>query len=175
MLYLCVTFFCMSVTKEMDVINKAVKDLTPLEPDARRKVIDVVCKILDIPQSQSSSAPKENLRQSPPSGTPQAGKPTAPQQYLRNYNYKIMTKRIGIIGVYLERERGMKRFNFKDITDAFRDTKESKTPAQSQYARAVVMGYLAKEGDQFYATSKAEELVDSYNSRKADETGEEAQ
>lgn len=159
----------------MDVINKTVKDLTPLEPEARRKVIDVVCKILDIPQSQPSAFPKENIRQNPSLGAPQVGKPTAPQQYLRDYNYKIMTKRIGVIAVYLERERGMKRFNFKDITDAFRDAKESKTPAQSQYARAVVMGYLAKEGDQFYATSKAEELVDSYKARKVDGTGEEGQ
>ena len=156
----------------MDVINKAVKDLTPLEPDVRRKVIDVVCKILDIPQSQPSALPKGNVGESLPLGASQAGKPTAPQQYLRNYNYKIMTKRIAVIAVYLERERKIKRFNFKDITDAFRDAKESKTPAQSQYARAVIMGYLAKEGDQFYATSKAEELVDSYNARKTDEVDE---
>jgi hypothetical protein len=37
------------------------------------------------------------------------------------------------------------------------------------------MGYLAREGDQFYATSKAEELVDAYNARQEDNSGEEAQ
>jgi hypothetical protein len=71
--------------------------------------------------------------------------------------------RAGVVAVHLEREKVMKRFNFKDITDAFRDAKESKTPAQSQNARAVIMGFLANEGDQFYATSKAEALVDTYN------------
>jgi hypothetical protein len=163
----------MNVTKELDVINKIVKELTPFESEARRKVIDVVCKILDIGHPQAPVPTPENVRQTPTATTHPLGKPTAPQQYLRNYNYKIMTKRIGVIAVYLERERGMKRFNFKDITEAFRDAKESKTPAQSQYARAVVMGYLAKEGDQFYATSKAEELVDSYKARQADGNGEE--
>jgi hypothetical protein len=165
----------MNVTKEMDVINKIVKDLTPLESEARHKVIDVVCKILDISQSQLSIPAREGVRQLPLLGAPQTGgKPTAPQQYLRNYSYKIMTKRIAVLAVYVERERGMKRFNFKDITEAFRAAKEAKTPAPSQYARAVVMGYLAKEGDQYYATGKAEELVDSYNASQADETGGEA-
>ena len=159
----------------MDVINKIVKDLTPLESEARHKVIDVVCKILDIGQSQSSIPAREGVRQLSLVGAPQTGgKPTAPQQYLRSYNYKIMTKRIAVLAVYVERERGMKRFNFKDITEAFRAAKEPKTPAPSQYARAVVMGYLAKEGDQYYATGKAEELVDSYNVSQADETGGEA-
>ena len=165
----------MSVTKEMDVINKIVKDLTPLEPEARCKVIDVVCKILDIIQPQPSMSAREIVRPLPSAATPQVGgKPTAPQQYLRNYSYKIMTKRIAVLAVYVERERGMKRFNFKDITEAFRAAKEAKTPAPSQYARAVVMGYLAKEGDQYYATRKAEELVDSYNKSQADEAGGEA-
>jgi hypothetical protein len=127
--------------------------------------------MLAINHPQSPSPVKESVRQNQSPGM-QPNKPTAPQQYLRSYNYKIMTKRIGVMAVYLERERGVKRFNFKDITDAFRDAKEAKTPAQSQYSRAVIMGYLAKEGDQFYATSKAEELVDAYNSRAADESPE---
>ncbi|MGA9779007.1 MAG: hypothetical protein ACLPRE_01710 [Limisphaerales bacterium] len=161
----------MSVTKEMDVINKIVKDMTPLGAEARCKVIDVVCKILDIGQSQPPPPARGEVGQRPPAGTTHTGKPTAPQQYLRDYNYKIMTKRIAVLAVYLERERGMKRFNFKDITEAFRAAKEAKTPAPSQYARAVVMGYLAKEGDQYYATGKAEELIDSYNVGHAEETG----
>ena len=156
----------------MDVLNRIVKDLTPLESDARRKVIDVVCKILDISQVQSSVPVQESVRQLPSPGTPQVGdKPTSPQQYLRNYNYKIMTKRIGVIAVYLERERKMNRFSLRDITSAFRDAKESKPPAHSQYARAVAMDYLGKEGDQYYATSKAEGLVDTYKKRQADEAG----
>lgn len=32
----------------------------------------------------------------------------------------------------------MKRFNFRDITDAFRIAKEPKTPAPSQYSRSVI-------------------------------------
>jgi hypothetical protein len=173
-LFSCVISFCMDVTKEMDVINKIVKDLTPLEFESRRKVIDVVCKILDIDQSHPSAQVRGDVRQLPPTGTPQpGGKPTSPQQYLRNYNYKIMTKRIGVIAVYLERERKMNRFSLRDITGAFRDAKESKPPAHSQYARAVAMDYLGKEGDQYYATSKAEGLVDAYNKRQTDEAGAE--
>lgn len=161
----------MSATNEIDVLKKIIDDLTPLEPDARQRVVDYACKMLAINHPQSPGLVKESVRQNQSVGM-QSNKPTAPQQYLRNYNYKIMTKRIAVMAVYLERERGAKRFNFKDITDAFRDAKEAKTPAQSQYARAVIMGYLAKEGDQFYATSKAEELVDAYNAREADETSE---
>jgi len=173
MLFVCVIIVCMNVTKEMDVINKVVKDLTPLEPDARRKVIDVVCKILDVAQVQPPVLPPEVTRQPQILAQP-SGKPTAPQQYLRNYSYKIMTKRLAVLAVYLERERRMTRFNFKDITEAFRAAKEAKTPAPSQYARAVVMGYLAKEGDQYYATDKAEKLVDAYNASQTQETGGEA-
>lgn len=161
----------MSETNEIDVLKKVIEDLTPLEPEARQRVIDYACKVLAIGHPQTTGSAKETVHQNPAGGT-LTGKPTAPQQYLRNYNYKIMTKRIGVMAVYLERERGTKRFNFKDITDAFRDAKEAKTPAQSQYARAVIMGYLAKEGDQFYATSKAEELVDSYNARQENEPPE---
>jgi hypothetical protein len=161
----------MSATNEIDVLKKLIDDLAPLEPDARQRVVDYACKMLAINHLQSPISVKEGVRQNQSAGT-QSNKPTAPQQYLRNYNYKIMTKRIAVMAVYLERERGVKRFNFRDITDAFRDAKEAKTPAQSQYARAVIMGYLAKEGDQFYATSKAEELVDAYNARETDETSE---
>ena len=174
MLFSCVIIVLMDVTKEMDVINKVIKDLTPLESDARRKVIDVVCKILDIAHAQFVAAPLEPARQLQPVGARPSGKPTAPQQYLRNYSYKIMTKRLAVLAVYLEREKGMRRFNFKDITEAFRAAKEAKTPAPSQYARAVVMGYLAKEGDQYYATDKAEQLVDSYNVSQTQEPGGEA-
>src|SRR6266404_6096614 len=42
------------------------------------------------------------------------------------YNYKVMTKRIAVMGVYLERERQMKRFGFRDITEAFRRQKKRK-------------------------------------------------
>src|ERR1039458_2135030 len=161
----------MNVTKEIDVLKTVVEVLTPLDAGARQRIIEYVCKALII---ENAKIPAANPEKAPPQIASQSGKPTPPQQYLRNYNYKIMTKRIGVIAVYLEHERGTKRFNFKDITETFREAKESKTPAQSQYARAVVMGYLAKEGDQFYATTKAEELVDSYNARQADDsTGEE--
>jgi hypothetical protein len=162
----------MTVTSEIEVLKKIVEELTPLEAEARQRVVEYVCKALNI---GCTKLPAPHHIDAPPSPiTPQGGKPTPPQQYLRNYNYKIMTKRIGVIAVYLERERGVKRFNFKDITETFREAKESKIPAQSQYARAVIMGYLAKEGDQLYATTKAEELVDSYNAREVvDSTREE--
>jgi hypothetical protein len=161
----------MNVTNEIDVLKTVVEALTPLEADARQRVVEYICKALNIEHAKGSASNPE--KSPPPPIALQGGKPTPPQQYLRNFNYKIMTKRIGVIAVYLERERGTKRFNFKDITETFREAKESKTPAQSQYARAVVMGYLAKEGDQFYATTKAEELVDSYNARQADESNAE--
>jgi hypothetical protein len=161
----------MNTTNEIDVLKKIIEDLTPLEAEARQRIIDYVCKMLNIGRSQSPPA-RVMPDNSFPETTRQHGKPTAPQYYLRTYNYKIMTKRLAVLAVYLERERGMQRFNFKDITEAFRVAKEAKTPAPSQYARAVIMGYLAKEGDQYYATGKAEELVDSYSASQVDE-GEE--
>jgi hypothetical protein len=162
----------MSATNEIDVLKKIIEDLTPLESEARQRVVDYACKMLDIGRNQSSLPVVENARSNFPEATRQPNKPTAPQHYLRTYNYTVMTKRLAVLAVYLERERGMSRFNFKDITEAFRAAKEAKTPAPSQYARAVVMGYLAKEGDQYYATGKAEGLIDSYNSSQAGESGE---
>lgn len=162
----------MNTTNEIDVLKKIIEDLTPLEAEVRQRVIDYVCKMLDIGRSQSPPPTRTMPDNNFPEATRQHGKPTAPQYYLRTYNYKIMTKRLAVLAVYLERERGMSRFNFKDITEAFRAAKEAKTPAPSQYARAVVMGYLAKEGDQYYTTGKAEGLVDSYNASQADETEE---
>lgn len=163
----------MNTTNEIDVLKKVIEDLTPLEAEARQRVIDYVCKMLSIGHSQLPASPKQVAVNSFQEVPRQPGKPTAPQYYLRTYNYTVMTKRLAVLAVYLERERGMNRFNFKDITEAFRAAKEAKTPAPSQYARAVVMGYLAKEGDQYYATGKAETLVDSYNSNQAGESGEE--
>jgi hypothetical protein len=121
------------------------------------------------PSLPATEIPRNTFQETPR----QPSKPTAPQHYLRTYNYTVMTKRLAVLAVYLERERGMSRFNFKDITEAFRAAKEAKTPAPSQYARAVVMGYLAKEGDQYYATGKAEGLIDSYNASQVGESSEE--
>jgi hypothetical protein len=155
----------MNVTNEIDVLKKIVEDLTPLDADARQRVIDYTCKALSIDHGKILNLkPEKTATASEPQ---QTGKPVTPQQYLRDFNYKIMTKRIGVVAVYLERERRMKRFSLKDVTAAFRDAKES-PPAHSQYGRAVAMDYLAKEGDQYYATSKAEGLVDSYKNRQAD-------
>ena len=160
----------MNVTNEIDVLKKIVEDLTPLDADARQRVIDYTCKALSIDHGKASKPKPGDAPASPEPS--QTGKPITPQQYLRNFNYKVMTKRIGVVAVYLERERRMKRFGLKDVTAAFRDAKES-PPAHSQYARAVAMDYLAKEGDQYYATSKAEGLVDSYKNRQADEPSKE--
>jgi hypothetical protein len=80
-----------------------------------------------------------------------------------------MTKRIAVLAVYLEREKGLNRFALRDITDAFKAAKEPKLPAHSQYARAVAMDYLAKDGDSYYATTQAEKLIKEFHSRPVDE------
>jgi hypothetical protein len=160
----------MPVTNEIEVLAKTIKLLKPMDADARERVVDYVCKVLRIGRSASSGWTQETPERatSPSAEAPQDGKRKAPQQYLREYSYKIMTKRIGVIAVYLERERELRRFSLKDVTAAFRAAKE-KPPAYSQYGRAVVMGYLAEEGDQYYATSKAEQLVDEYRRGNAAE------
>jgi hypothetical protein len=166
----------MSVTDEIEVLRTIVNALTPLEPVARQRVIEYACSKLDVERPRVPAANTREERSNPPADArTQVGKPIPPQQYLRDYNYKIMTKRIGIMAVYLERERGLRRFSLKDVTETFRDAKESRLPAHSQYARAVVMGFLGKEGDQYYASSKAEQLVDNYNKRQGSENGEDEQ
>lgn len=150
----------MNVIKEITALKKIVEILSPLEEDARRRVLAYAgSAFAGKPVSQIMSAAPDLDKGFP---NRSEGKPIAPQEYLRKYNYKVMTKRIAVMAVYLERERQMRRFAFRDITDAFRTAKEPKTPAPSQYSRAVIMGYLAKEGDQYYATSQAEALVDNY-------------
>lgn len=149
----------MNVLKEITALKKVVEILSPLEEDARRRVLAYAgSAFAGKPGGPAPERQQERFR----SLVPTDGKPIAPQEYLRRYNYKVMTKRIAVIAVYLERERQMKRFAFRDITEAFRTAKEPKIPAPSQYGRAVVMGYLAKEGDQYYATNQAETLVDNY-------------
>ena len=150
----------MNVIKEITALKKIVEILSPLEEDARRRVLAYAgSAFAGKPVAQITGSPADNTSCSP--NAPEQ-KPIAAQEYLRKYNYKVMTKRIAVMAVYLERERQMKRFAFRDITEAFRSAKEPKTPAPSQDSRAVIMGYLAKEGDQYYATSQAEALVDNY-------------
>jgi hypothetical protein len=166
-------FYVMKITDEIKVLTTIVETLTPLEPDARQRVVEYACNVLGIARTGAAIPAREDAHTmaSPPSELGQHGKRKPPQQYQRDYSYKIMTKRIAVMAVYLEREQGKNRFDFKDITEAFRTAKESKIPAYSQYSRAVIMGFLAKEGDQYYATTKAEHLVDAYHKKAG---GEEA-
>ncbi len=161
----------MNVTDEIKILTTVVETLTPLKPDARQRVIEYACNLLEISRAgELKPVPEDDRPPIPVTADPaQPGKRKPPQQYLRDYNYKIMTKRIAVMAVYLEREQKKARFGFKDITDAFRAAKESKMPAYSQYGRAVIMGFLAKEGDQYYATTKAEQLVDKYGTRPTGE------
>jgi hypothetical protein len=155
----------MNVIDEITALKKVVEILTPLEDGARRRVLAYAgSAFADKPVEAIAGGAREQFR--PLASAEQ--KPVAPQEYLRRFNYKVMTKRIAVLAVYLERERQMKRFNFRDITDAFRIAKEPKTPAPSQYSRSVIMGYLARDGDQYYATSQAEALVDQYTGNGTD-------
>lgn len=153
----------MNVIDEITALKKVVEILTPLEDGARRRVLAYAdSAFADKPPVAGGTREPSKL------STSGEQKPVAPQEYLRRFNYKVMTKRIAVLAVYLERERQMKRFNFRDITDAFRIAKEPKTPAPSQYSRSVIMGYLARDGDQYYATSQAEALVDQYTGNGTD-------
>lgn len=164
----------MNVIDEITALKKIVEILSPLEDASRRRVLAYAgSAYADKPIANIIATGQESTRKG--LGTGEGGrsaKPVPPQEYLRTYNYKVMTKRIAVMGVYLERERQVKRFGFRDITEAFRTAKEAKVPAQSQYARAVIMGYLAKEGDQYYATTKAEALVDKYAPNGGEEASE---
>ena len=164
----------MNVIEEIAALKKIVEILSPLEDASRRRVLAYAgSAFADKPVAQISAASQEAAAKSGMARHERASdKPVPPQEYLRSYNYKIMTKRIGVMAVYLEREKQMKRFGFRDITEAFRTAKEPKVPAQSQYGRAVIMGYLAKEGDQYYATTKAEALVDNYAQSQGEEGSE---
>lgn len=166
-IFVCYYCYVMNVTDEIKVLTTVVETLTPLDAGARQRIVEYACNALDIARTNAAKAVHEDPRptiSSIPDPAP-SGKRKPPQQYLRDYNYKIMTKRIAVMAVYLEREQGRGRFGFKDITEAFRSAKEPKMPAYSQYGRAVIMGFLAKEGDQYYATTKAEQLVDKYSKR----------
>ncbi len=73
-----------------------------------------------------------------------------------------MTKKIGVMAVFLERERGVTRVTLPVLHKEFKDAKEPKLPVHMQFTRAVASNYLAKDGDSYYATSAAEALVDTY-------------
>ena len=155
----------MNVTPEIEILKTVVEALSKLDPAARSRIISYACEALEI---KSSARPDAHTDEKTGAHgiVRKTGKPSGPQEYLRRYSVRTMTKRIGIIAVFLERERDKKRFSLKDLTTEFREAKEPKTPAHSQYARAVAMNYLAKDGEQYYATNQAEALVDGYDTSK---------
>ena len=163
----------MDFSAELNALKTVTEALQSLEPDARQRVLDYVCKALGLEPSavklKSAGAPPLEHRQKEDNGR----KPASPQEYLRKYSFKTMTKKIGVLAVFLERERNRQRFTLREITEAFRNAKEPKTPASSQFIRAVAMNYLAKEGDSYYATSAAEALVDEYQNAAAGESDSE--
>jgi hypothetical protein len=149
-----------NVTREIKALERTIAILFPLGPEERSRILAYLHSVFDPTVAAAPTAAKSV------DGSHGHAKPVSPQEFLRKYNYKIMTKRIGVIAVFLERNRGANRFALKDLTAAFREAKESKLPAQSQYGRAQVMGYIAREGDSYYATSNAESLVDQYRPEK---------
>ena len=157
----------MNFTDEVEALKRVMEILSPLDEVSRQRVLAYA---QDAFGSQSRGVAVEAPRSEQRSL--RSAKPVSPQEYLRRYAYKIMTKRIAVLAVYLEREKQLKNFGFKDITAAFRDAKEAKLPAQSQYGRAVIMGYLGKKGDQYYATSQAESLIDDYSESSKRESSE---
>jgi hypothetical protein len=164
----------MNVIEEIEALKKVVEILTPLEAESRTRVLAYASQAFGVPTKSGAKGVGAAVADLPGGSSvlPASDKPASPQEYLRRHNYKIMTKRIAVMSVFLERERGKKRFSLRDITDAFRDAKEPKMPAHSQYARAQAMDYIAREGDMFYATTQAEKLVDSYAVRQEEEAGE---
>jgi hypothetical protein len=161
----------MDITQEVDAIKKVVAALEPLSEDARYRVVEYAGKMLGFqsPAPGRHRSEAGTKPETPSIDSSKPGKPVSPQEYLRKYDYKVMTKRIAVVAVYLEREKKESRFSFKTITDAFKDAKEPKLPAHSQYSRAVAMNFLAKDGEAYYATSQAEALVDSYRAQAGGE------
>jgi len=154
-----------NVAREIKALERTIGILSPLSPDERNRILVYLHSVFD--SDGGDSAATTNAIQSKTTPVARGStKPVSPQEFLREYNYKVMTKRIGVMAVYLERHRNTSRFALKDLTVAFREAKEPKAPAQSQYGRAQIMGFIAKEGDLYYATSKAESLVDQYKSEK---------
>ena len=158
----------MNLLEEISALKTVIETLTPLQKESQQRVIEYAKNALEL-HSERGASHFTPLTQQIPTNRASSDKPLSPQEYLRKYSYKIMTKRIAVMAVFLERERNLKRFSLKDITEVFRDAKEAKTPAHSQYVRAVAMNYLAKEGDLYYATTKAENLVDSFENQAGDD------
>jgi hypothetical protein len=163
----------MDLTPEIEAIKKVADSLTPLDEEARARVLDYVIKMLGLSVDLNSPIKGVNTKAESGQNVKKSGKPIGPQEYLRKFDYKVMTKRIAVLAVYLERERNEKRFSFKAVTDAFKDAKEPRLPAHSQYTRSVAMNYLAKDGELYYATSQAEALVDAYKPGQPHRTSEE--
>lgn len=81
------------------------------------------------------------------------------KDFLKKYDFKVATKTIAAAGVYLTKERGQKSFALKDLITLFKEAGFRKIPAYSQFSRAVVMNYLAKKGEGYTSTSRAEALL----------------
>lgn len=152
------------VTREIKALERVIGILSPLAPEERNRILVYLHSVLETDGRSNMVASTALPQKAAPPLMHGGTKPVSPQEFLREHNYKIMTKRIAVMAVYLERHRGAKRFALKDLTGAFREAKEPKPPAQSQYSRAQIMGFIAKEGDLYYATTKAESLVDQYKS-----------
>jgi hypothetical protein len=151
-----------NVTREIKALERAITILSPLGQEERSRILAYLHSVFEPSSGDGGTATQPKSARTSHTNA----KPLSPQEFLRQYNYKIMTKRIGVMAVFLERHRGVNRFALKDLTAAFREAKEGTLPAQSQYGRAQIMGYIAKQGDSYYATSKAEGLVDQYQPEK---------
>jgi hypothetical protein len=155
-----------NVTGEIDALKTVIAALENLDEPGRVRVLQYATNVYGPANSKNLAKAFKNA-ESPPDE--RKDKPAGPQEYLRRYNYKSMTKRIGVIAVFLERERAVNRFDFQAILKEFRDAKEPKLPVHVQFARAVQMNYLAKDGDSYYTTSAAETLVDKYRAGSEEE------
>lgn len=147
---------------EVDSLRKVLELLAPLEDEAKARVLNYSMQALGVQGLRQLPPGLPKVTRGPGAVSTAAGtdKPTSPQEYLRAHNHKVMTKRIAVVAVFLERVRSKRRFALKDITEAFREAKEAKIPAHSQFGRAQAMGYITKDSEGFYATNKAETLVD---------------
>jgi hypothetical protein len=156
-----------SAISEIDVLKKVIEAIEPLDDAARLRVLNYAANVF---KSSTSITAVTKIDTGASIQMESKGKPAGPQEYLRRYNYKSMTKRIAVVAVFLERERGVARVDFQTLLKEFKDAKDPKLPVHVQFARAVQMNYLAKDGDLYYTTSSAEALVDKYKAGIEDET-----
>lgn len=141
--------------------------LQPLDPEARRKVLDSIYALLDIVSSRPSVAPIQAEQQSGISRahevyTKTGQRPMSLIEVMREKKPSTNVQRIAVFAYYREKYEGIARFSRGDLEAYFMRAKLAPpTNYDRDFVNAVKEGWIHEDDAESYLTSTGIEAVES--------------